>query len=291
MGKNKKYLIFLIVCFLSLIIATDTVSAAYYSLSFSSSGKTINMNKKSVNPSFVIYNHTQTYYDKNGYTTGKTITTTKTGTDGKNRTYYRKNVNASTNFKLKSADFLFSSSFKQINTGTSTEKITGSLNSVYTFSGNSTFTMNYLYYKNVLVKRITSLKIYKDGVYYAKCTITETPTYSYKFYPSKWKQTMQTVYANGNTRNSTINTIFTRNSGGTLQGFTTAGSSQGKEKINSKWVTYTGKITIYSKNQVTGYQYGNYVETKTSSSSTLTKYVPLESIFYDEQLQLRANII
>lgn len=137
-------------------------------------------------------------------------------------------------------------------------------------------------------KEVPHLHFYKNGVYYARCTITETPTYNLK-YIATWKQIMKTFYADGDTRYSVITTKYIRNSAGTLNGLTTYGTSQGREKINNKYVTYNGKITIKTRSNtnIGLHELGNYNECKYSSSSNLKKRQPLESIFYDDQLQSR----
>ena len=132
----------------------------------------------------------------------------------------------------------------------------------------------------------TNTVFYQDGKFLAKSTMATT--FSYKGFNGyyaiiKSTETTKTTYANGNTRKSIINYNYIRNSVGTLSGLKVSGTSQGTQKINSKFVNYTGKIsmsTTYDPRDLLNEKFnvGNYKEILTSSAPKLLKFFPFESI-------------
>lgn len=257
---------------------------AYFSTSYSTNGKIVNVYKNTVPSTMTSTRSVQTYYDEHGYPYYKTTYITN-GNDDKGR-YFWDSVSDINQFKLRGSSFSFNSKTGIKYVPTWRETINGSINSMIKFRGYSIYTVN-TNKGYTLSKRVTTLHFLKNGANYAKSTIVEIPYYKYfygRYIPTTWKQSMQTVYANGDLRNSIINTIFIRNSYGISTGLKINGISTGKENVNNKWVTYKGNIIISSRK---GNSDGNYREYKTSTSSKLIKRLPLESIFNDLVIQQR----
>ena len=180
-----------------------------------------------------------------------------------------------------------SSNIKTISKYLMTETATGRTFNGLTFSGKANYTFHYASNGQRLTKIGTmSIKYYKNGEYYAKVTGIDIPTYRYicgAYQLIKETTTANTVYANKDTRKSTISKVYKRNSKGTLIGLKTSGTSSGTEKVNGKRVTYTGKITVatrYDPKDTWNEKYttGNYYETRTSTSLALVRKLPLEAV-------------
>ena len=124
--------------------------------------------------------------------------------------------------------------------------------------------------------------------------ITTTPTYDYilgDWNLMKWAESSKTNYADGSYRSSTITKSFKRNDIGIASGLSMSGTSSGKDLIKGKWAYYTGKIsikTVFDSRE--GYGDDDYKEVKTSSSATLKKQLPFETLLFDRYIQYRGPL-
>jgi hypothetical protein len=206
--------------------------------------------------------------------------------------YLRTTAYSSDKLKISgTSGFIWNSKTTRVNNQKATEAISGKLTSSVSFTGSAVYSTNRKNSQDLLISRVTTLKFTQSGKYIGTTTITEVPTLKYingAYRVMKWTQTMKTTFSNGNIRSSTIIATKTRNKSGTPIGLSVIGTSSGKEKVNTTWAYYTGKVSIgtqYSKTK--GYIYGNYHELKTSSSATLIKQLPYEALFFNDNIQKR----
>jgi hypothetical protein len=276
-----------IVCtFLFAIILCGAASAS--STHFSSDGKNITVTDNYISSTLKTSITTQTGTGSYGY--GKYVRITISGKDNKGRNSLRimnayNGVAKSMVYKVSSTNFAIN---ELITYGATkaTLKVSGRMNSTVTFSGTGSCPVYYLNGQKVLNNGLITIYYYRNGKVFAKTTDKSVTTYKsfngqYRFI--KTTHTMNSFYSNGNTRKSVINNYYLRNSIGTLTGMKLTGISQGTEKINTKTVTYTGKIYATIKHDPKdlyneGYNLGDYKEVRTSSSATLLKIVPFETI-------------
>lgn len=284
-----RYLIFIAVFFIAIVYVQGEASAAFYSTSYSANGKIVKVNKVNVKPDYNGGYSVSNIYAPSGDIIGTITTSKRWGTDTKGRKYsysYVDNVLSSSKFNLASGSFSWKSSIQRSNDYKSIEKISGKLNSKTSFSGNSIYTLN----NGKLIKRVTKLSFKQSGKKVATSTITTTPTYTSYGYYSKITDIMQTHFTNGDTRYSKIIRVYTRDYYGNIASIKITGISSGHEKIGKKRVSYTGKIFIGSTwIQGDGWIFGNYKETKKSSSKKLLKKIPYESLLFDEMIQRRGD--
>lgn len=282
--KNKS--LGLVCAFLFAIILCGASSAA--STHFSSDGKNITITNNYVNSTLKTSVTTKTYSGIYGY--GKYSTTTASGKDDKGRNSYR--IMTSFNYmpktmiyKVSSPGFSLYESYKYTNSKI-TLTIVGRMNSTVTFNGTGYCPIYTVNGEKLINNGVINVNYYQNGKIFAKTT--QKSTYSYNMFYGQYNtvkssDTVNTVYTNGNTRKTVVTSLYTRNSTGTLTGLKVAGTSQGTEKINNKIVSYTGKIYINSRYDPKDllnekYNMGDYKEVLTSSSPTLLKIVPFESI-------------
>lgn len=284
---NGKVLILLSVLVLAVVLS-GAVSAAT-TTNFSPSGKTVSVTS-TYSPS-TLQTH-QTSVKKNGaYGYGTYTTVTFAGKDIKGRTSYRMITYFNNMYKTSTYQLTDHKGFEYNSIATSGKsqifgKVTGRLNNGLIFSGSTV--ANYFYLKgNKLVKNSTGiLRFWQKGTFYGKIFVQDTPVYrnyAGNYQMSRVTETTKTSYANGDSRTSTITSIYNRNTAGVLKSQKLSGTSYGKEKISGKTVTYTGKIYISTKldprdafNEKIAF--GDYREYKTSISTVLKKYYPFEVI-------------
>ena len=286
MISMKNNILGIICTFLFAIIVCGAVSATT-TTNFSSDGKVINITHSYV-PSTLKTSITTT--TKTGtYGNGKYTTVILSGKDNKGRntndtTLIYNGVVKSTTIKISSSDGFSLNEKASFGTNSIVIILSGKLNSTVTFSGNETGPITYSNGQPILKTGVGIIKYYVGGKIYATSKITEVCTYKNfngNYLMVNDTDTTNTLYANGNTRKSVMTTINSINSSGTQIGMKISGTSSGTEKINNKIVTYTGKISIgtkYDPKDLNKYNMGDYKEILTSSSSTLLKIVPFESI-------------
>lgn len=284
---NGKVLILLSVLVLAVVLS-GAVSAAT-TTTFSPNGKIVSVT--STYGTSTLQTH-QSSVKKNGaYGFGTYTTVIFAGKDIKGRTSsrvitYFNNMYKTSTYSLNDHKGYVYNSKAKAGKSQILGTITGRLNNGMTFSG-STFA-TYFYLKgNKLVKNSNGiLKFWQNGKFYGKIFVQDTPVYknySGGFQMSKVTETTRTSYANGDSRYSTISSIYNRNTLGVLKSQKISGTSYGKEMISGKTVTYTGKIYIGTKfdprdifNEKIAF--GDYKEYKTSTSPVLKKYYPFEVI-------------
>jgi hypothetical protein len=297
MKTLTKVVLFLGIIFLGSIILSGAVSAT--SSSISADGKNISVKYNYITSTLKdqvsITKKTGSYgygYYGTVHTSGKDI---KGNNINRTTVYFNKYHNYFTfndfktgTLKESNADGSWTNSnIKVTSTYLMTSTSTGRTFNGLTFSGTENYTLYYASNGQKLIKNsVMTTKFYKNGVYYATVTSKEIPTYKYignSYLTIKETATINTLYANNNTRKSIISQLCTRNSAGTLIGMKTSGTSSGTEKVNGKTVTYTGKITIPTKYDPKDtwdekYTTGNYYETRTSTSTNLVRILPLEAV-------------
>lgn len=279
----------IILCtFLFTIILCSVVSAAN-TVNFSSDGKKITITPNNVPSTLTTSKSSAVKSGSYGY--GQYITLKETGKDSKGiNTYCTENVYDNI---LESVVYKFSS----VNGITATNesavlsnnkyvtKMNGKIGNI-TFSGTGVmpiFNVNGYKLENNGIKTI---HYYVNGKLIATSHITTVFKYQYingDYQTVKMTDTTNTLYTNGNTRNSVIAQLYSRNSKGIETGMVTTGTSKGTEKINNKTVSYTGKITISTRHDPKdypdeGYVTGTYKEVRTSSSPVLNKDMPLDYV-------------
>jgi hypothetical protein len=282
--KNKT--LGLICAFLFAIILCGAVSATT-TTTFSSDGKYINITHSYVPSTLKTTQSTKTETGIYGY--GKYSIITISGKDNKGRNVnstliYYNNVCKSMNQKRSSSDGTFYNENAIFGSKSMSLKVYGRMNSTMTYSVNSTCNIYYVDGQALGKPNPTITNYYQNGKFYAQSKDLEV--LSYKSFNGIYQlvsdtDTTNTVYANGNKRTSVIKTDNIINSYGTQTGMKISGTSYGTEKINNKTVTYTGKISIstkYDPKDFNQYNMGDYKEVLTSSSPTLLKIVPFESI-------------
>jgi hypothetical protein len=292
----KKHLLLLVVIFVVVLMLCGAVSAT--SSYISSNGKTISV-KNSYSTSTLkdqvsVYHTKGTYgYGYYGFvkTTGNNIKGDKVNITAvyfnKNRNYFTFNDFKYRTSKRSNPDGSYGSSYIIV---TSTYKATETLNgrtfNGLKYSGKATYTFSYVNGQRLTKNAVMTAKFYNNSVLYAIVTETYVPTYKLikgSYLGVKDTITTKTSYANGDTRTSTISSLYTRNSNGVLIGKKTSGTSSGTEIINGKKVTYTGKISIGTKYDSKDswnehYVYGDYSETRTSTASNLKRVIPIEAL-------------
>lgn len=236
---------------------TGTYGYGYYG-TVVTSGKDIKGNN--IYTTRVYFNKNHNYFTFNDFKTG---------------THKQSNADGSW---TKSSDKV-TSNYKMIST------TTGKTFNGLTYSGTANYTLYYASNgQRIFNNCAMTVKYFENGVYYATVTGTIKPTYKYigGYQIIKLTITANTLYANKDTRKSIILQSYTRNSKGTLIGMKTGGTSSGTETLDGETVSYTGKITIQTKYDPKDtwsekYTTGNYYETRTSTSPSLIRRLPLEA--------------
>lgn len=292
---RKQFLVAICIFMVAFILCG---AASATSSSISSSGKTISV-KYNYGSSTLADSFSSTYKDGTygyGYygvakTAGKDI---KGNNIKQTIVYFNEDNNYFTFKDLKYAnttksntDGSWSNTFtKVVSDDLMTETSKGKTFNGLTYSTSAKYNLFYENGQRLYNSAIANIKYYKDGVFYATVTSSYNGTLQYinnYILTVKAKSYSKTTYANGDIRKSTIYMYFNRNSNGKLIGQTTSGNSSGTEKVNGKTVTYTGKIKIGTKYDPkdTWHEYyvtGDYTETKTSSSASLVRRLPLEAV-------------
>jgi hypothetical protein len=252
--KNIIFIVLLLAFFIGMALP-GTVSA--YTVSYSANGKIVDVK-------------------------GATATTN----------YIRTTAYSSDKLKISgTSGFIWNSKTTRVNNQKATEVINGKLSSTISFTGSSVYSTIRKNSQDLLISRVTTLKFVQSGKFIGTTTITEVPTLKYingVYRVMKWNQTMKTTFSDKSYRASTIIATKTRNKSGTPTGLSISGYSSGKEKVNTRWTYYTGKISIatdYSK--IKGYVYGKYHELKTSNSANLLKQIPYDALFFNDNIQKR----
>lgn len=288
MDFRYRYLIFFAMMLVALIFITGESSAAYYSTSYSVTGKVLQVKKANVLPDYYGGYHVTNTYDPFGNIIGTTTTAKQWGTDNKGRNVFFTSVNGalrSSRFRVGKGDFLWSSSIKRSTATKSIETIIGNFNYKTSFSGYSVYTVN----NGKTSKRVTTLNFKQSGKKIATFTDTTIPKYNSEGKLSLVTDTMITSFTNGDWRYSKIFKVYNRDLYyGTINSLDVSGTSREYQWIGSKRAYYTGKISIASGwVQDDGWDLGNYKEVKSSSSSTLLKRLPYEALLYDDTIQRR----
>ncbi len=292
----KKQFLLIISIFVVAVVLSGAVSAT--SSSISSNGKVISVKSNYVSSTLKDQVTVTKYNGAYGYGYYGVVKTTGHNIKGTNinrvavylnkyHNYFYYNDLKWINTKTSNSDGSWSNTYDKI---TSTYKMTettkGRTFNGLTYSGSANYV---LYYTNGqrLVKNATMVALfYQNGVKYAKFSSTLVPTYKFinhYYLDVKDTVTSNTLYSNLDTRKSIITTTYSRSSSGLLTRQKTTGISIGKEKINGKTVSYTGKIsttTVYDPKDTWHERFisGNYYEIKTSASSRLVKRLPIESL-------------
>lgn len=285
--RSKDFGGLLLVLIISVCMLLGTVSAIY-TTTYSSNGKIVTVAKPTMKDKLSASFHVTNNYNPFGYIINSDMNGKIWGTDYSGRSVYQYGT-VSGSYLVPSKLIISNGGFKWFSTiqwsGSTafSEKITGSMNPTNSFYGSSIYSLNS---DGDVKKRSTTLQFMHSGAKSASCTITSIPIYQTGTGSIlKFTTTMKTLFTNGNSRISVITTNYKRSSSGLLLGMTTTGISYGQEKVNGKRVTYTGRISIPTKfDSENGYHLGSYREVKTSSSSTLNKIKPYESVLYDNYI-------
>ena len=279
MEFKYRYLIFLVMICMVIVYVQGESSAAFYSASYSTNGKIVKVNQKNVNPVFDSIIHVSNYYNPINNLYINFEERKDWGTDSKGRKYTKSyDFNYPYDYSIlniASGSFSWKSKIIKVNNDKSTEKISGKLNSKTSFTGNSVYTFG------GLMNRVTKLTFKQSGKRVATSTITSIKTYDKSGTWMKMTNTMHTSFTNGDWRNSKLTTIYYYKDYVGCIGMKTSGTSSGREKVGTKKARYTGVISITTRHHTTktysGYSFGNYKETKKSSSKKLQKKIPYEA--------------
>lgn len=305
---RERVIISIIIC--GILLLVPTVAFSWYTTYSSPDGKSLSLNYTHNDTDYTSYTTHITYlYTPGGVNYGRIEKLSTSGTDFLSRQFDSKII---TNYlfkggSVKPTDKLVLNNTKFGSTYSMYKKIYGvyyytpnGMLTGYSESGNITGVTEGQRYSGTIntfavlqdgkvtrPTQITKLAFYKAGSLFAIATFTNHCTYtsiSGYLKPTFQSLVTHTVYVNGATINSIINTTNTYDSTTKLIGTKIIGNATGSDIVNGKKVFYKSKILIQNS-KTSNPSNVVYRETRTSTSSKLNRNMPYEAIFYEDLKQ------
>jgi hypothetical protein len=277
-----------ITCFLISILPGS--EAAYWNAHYSSDNKIVYVTTTKETSTLTT---TTNAVKKNGdYGYGTYGTLISAGTDDKGRNVFRRMIYFNGILKTGNSALTTSGYLAKTKISNSNNVITQtSSGNIYktTFSAQSNYKTKTMGSQVLPYKANGVMKIWENSVYTSKTVYAASPIYKKigsSYYLVKVSEQYTTYFTNGDTRNVLMSQIYQRNSAGKLIGKKSTGTSTGREKVNGKYVKYTGVINIkyrYDAKDIWNDKFtvSTYSEKKTSNSSKLVKRLPYIEFIID----------
>ena len=258
-----------------------------YKSSFSSDGKTANINFNSASSTLHYQVSSKIMSGNSGYGTYTTVV--ETGVDSKGRlvhrtVYYYNNRFIQSKLTLSTTGGSLFYSSNSVKKGAMIfDTVSGKINSKISFSGHLNTVVDSINGQDIYKNSTVNLTYLNNGAFYGN-TVSKIKFY-YQNYGGiyqliKKSSTSITSYKSYSyTRKAGITSYYTRDNNGKLVGLLFKGTSAGNEEVGGVVVNYTGNINIKPMHDASdiyneGYLIKKYNEQLKSTSAVLNKILP-----------------